>query len=501
MDEVLTMRAHGSRRSPLSGAVLLGLGVLASVALAAPAAQAAPATLWACHGPDGRALGDGGLLAAVAGDGATNPYGSGCGGPAPGGIASGGLRATFTRVDPAGGSSASWRVAVPAGLTLQTVALGRRTHGLGGGAVDGAPQRYRAFGADTLLESDALDDLAGTALDGTFSAAVPSSAADVRAAVDCALPAGERCAAAPDLVAVDLGSVALGVDDAAAPRASVAGLRSPAAGTLALTVDATDAGLGLAGASASIDGVPVASSDLGAPASCGDMTPGDGIVDLPLADGCPGAAIAASLPVDTTRLADGLHQLRVVVRDVAGNATTAMDQTITVRNTPLAPLPTTVTLDIGSGAGAGSASADGGSGAAGGVSGASGGANGGSTAACAKPKLSMLLSQKPLRIARGRPVLATGVRYRFNGRLTCLHGTRRVSAPRGTKIELLNIVKGRFVGKSGTTVRTGGAITILLAYKSSRTIEFRYRSTDGSASRVRIAVTVSTKKAKPKAHA
>jgi hypothetical protein len=497
MDEVLTMRAHGSRRSPLRGVVLLGVGVLAAAGLAAPGAGAAPATLWACHGPDGRALGDGGLLATAVGDGATNAYGSGCGGPASSGVASGGLRATFTRVDPAGGSAASWRVALPA-------ELGRRTHGLGAGAVAGAPQRYQAFGAGTLLESDALDDPAGTALDGTLRAAAPSGAADVRAGVDCALPAGERCAAAPAPVAVDLGSVALGVDDAAAPRAAVAGLRAPASGILGLTVTANDTGLGLAGATASLDGVVVATSDLGAPASCGDLTPGDGVVDLALTGGCPAAVDAAPLPVDTTRVADGPHQLRVVVRDVAGNATTALDQTIAVRDTPPAPASSTVTLTLGSGDDAGTPGGAGGAGgAAGGVGGASGGGTPGATAACAVPKLSMMLAQKPLRIARGRPVLAKGVRYRFTGRLTCQRGTRRVSAPRGTRIELLNIVKGRFFGKSGTTVRTGGAITIVLAYTSSRTIEFRYRSTDGHASRVRIAVTVSAAKAKlkPKAHA
>jgi hypothetical protein len=251
-----------------------------------------------------------------------------------------------------------------------------------------------------------------------------------------------------------------------------------------------------------MDGVPVAASDLGAPASCADLTPGDGVVDLALTDGCPAGVDAAPLPVDTTRLADGPHQLRVVVRDVAGNATTALDQTITVRNTPPAPPSSTLTLAVGSGDGAGSpGDAGAGGGGAGGVGGASGGGTSGSAAACAVPRLSMMLAQKPLRTSRGRPVLAKGVRYRFTGRLTCQRGTRRVSAPRGTKVELLNLVRGRFVGKSGTTVRTGGAITILLAYQSSRTIEFRYRSTDGRTSRVRIAVTVSAKRAKPKAHA
>src|SRR5436305_1906312 len=52
--------------------------------------------------------------------------------------------------------------------------------------------------------------------------------------------------------------------------------------------------------------------------------------------------------------------------------------------------------------------------------------------ACAKPRLSVMLSSRPLHTTRGVPVLRANHAYRFTGRLTCVIGGRRASAPRGT---------------------------------------------------------------------
>lgn len=433
MDDVLIFRAHGSRLLLAALLLVASLCGVAAVAIAAPPAHAADAVLWACHGPDGRALGDGGLVASAIGDGTTAPYGAGCAAP---GTASGGLRAS---------AGAAWRASVPAGLTLHGVTVTRR-------ATDDA---YTLSDGAGVLESGALGDATVT---------LAASGAEVRAS------------------AVDLSALGLRVSDDVVPRASVGGLVSPAAGSLSLVVHASDVGTGLASATVGVDGVTVATSAL-----CDELTPGDGQVDLALTALCPAGA-DVSLPIDTTKYADGEHRVQVVVRDVAGNTTVALDQAILVRNAPVTTT-TSITVGVGSGDGAGSVDGAGDGGSGGSTGGAS---SGGGTAAvaCAKPKLSMMLAQKPLRTVKGKPVLRRGHRYRFTGRLTCLRGTRRVSAARGTKIELLNVIGKRTVGKSGTTVRTGGQITILLAYPSSRTIEFRYRSADGSTSRVRIPVTV-----------
>jgi hypothetical protein len=102
----------------------------------------------------------------------------------------------------------------------------------------------------------------------------------------------------------------------------------------------------------------------------------------------------------------------------------------------------------------------------------------------------MELSQKPLKVSKGVPVLQSGKRYRFRGKLTCLIGNKRRSAPARTPIELLNTIGKRTYRKGGATVRDNGAITLILAYKSSRTLVFRYTNPDGRRSQVKLKIKV-----------
>ena len=67
------------------------------------------------------------------------------------------------------------------------------------------------------------------------------------------------------------------------------------------------------------------------------------------------------------------------------------------------------------------------------------------------------------------PVLQRGKRYRFNGRLTCVINGKRRSAPKRTRIDILNTVGKRTFEKPGTTIRDKGRLTVILAYRSSRT--------------------------------
>lgn len=191
-----------------------------------------------------------------------------------------------------------------------------------------------------------------------------------------------------------------------------------------------------------------------------------------------------ALRVDTASVPDGPHRLRVDVADAAGNVATIADEEILVLNHPPGT-SSTVTLRIGSG----------------GVE-----APGPPAAApaprarprlrpapgpaCPVPRLSMLLASKPLRISRGRPVLARGRHYRYRGRLTCrIHGWRR-SAPRGTVVEVINVIRGRRRTRRPTRVRARGRIALKLAYPSSRTIIIRHRSVDGRTAQVRIRIRV-----------
>ena len=101
-----------------------------------------------------------------------------------------------------------------------------------------------------------------------------------------------------------------------------------------------------------------------------------------------------------------------------------------------------------------------------------------------------------MRITRGVPVLQYGKRYRFNGRLTCVINGKRKSAPKRARVDIFNKVGKKTVEKAGTTVRDKGRLTVILSYKSSRSISFRFTNTDGQRSTVTIKVKVEKKKKK-----
>jgi hypothetical protein len=421
---------------------LMTAAALAWAAAAPVPAPAADATLWACHGPAGQALGVPPLVASTGGDGVIGQVGAGCAGPGDGGV-----RATFTRPDPSGGSFARWRLDVPGGVAVSGVRLAESVFG--------------DFGAVTLEDGGAA-----------FG-------------VRCDAAAGERCAPGAGSVAgIDVSSVQVDVVDDAAPRGAVGGVVSPAAGKLSLSVRATDAGLGLARATALLDGNAVARADLGG-ASCADLSPGDLHADLPVTAACPAAVPDAALSVDTTTVPDSTHRLTVVVTDAAGQATTVLDQDVVVANVPVVT-SNTATLAIGNGSPVSGASGGGSESG----SGSGGGATGGGAAACAKPELSMFLRQRPLRVSHGTAVLRRNGRYRFGGTLTCVVNGKRKASKAGLLVDIINKVGTRSLVKGGVATGPGGTVSVILAYSSSRTLTFRYRGTDGATARVSIKLLV-----------
>jgi hypothetical protein len=469
----------------------LTLGLLACcVLVAAPAsAGAADAVLWACHGPDQQPLGAGSLTAPTSGDGTTSSYGGGC--ATAGTQDTAGLAAGFTTPSPATGSAAAWQLLVPSGVTLRSVTVTRKTTGFGGTPVAGGGLSYATTASGTTLEAASVEDASNAALDGTFNA--PSVIGSyVRVGVACA--AALNCAPPTSTpVAVGIGAIALGVSDDSPPAGAVGGITDPAIGSLSLSIRAIDTGLGLYDASASIDGTVMATAMVGG-TTCVQLPGGaPGTVNLSVAAACNATADDIPLVVPVTAIADGAHELTVVIHDAAGNATTIADETITVANTPVTH-QSSATLTIGSPTpGTDTGTGTGPTGTGTGVGGQSGNPGSGGPV-CLSPLLSMFLSQKPLRMTHELPVLRGGGRYRYTGRLTCLVDGERSGASIGSVIELLNVVKGRLVGKSGTTTRSGGGITMILAYRSSRTVEFRYRSVDGTASRVKIKIVIQARK-------
>jgi hypothetical protein len=248
----------------------------------------------------------------------------------------------------------------------------------------------------------------------------------------------------------------------AAPNGSVAGWRSPAAGTMELSVQATPdsaTGAALRSARATLGGVPVATASF-ADGTCSQTCPA--IVEL---------------PVDTHDVTDGERQLVVTIEDVEGAEKEILRQTITVDNKPVVSTPT-VTVHIGSGTISPPSSPP-------------GGVTPGAGPSCRSPRLSMRLADRPLRYRRGVPVLKRGKAYRYAGKLTCRIDGRRRPAPRGMKVGVRNRLRaGWTVVKPAIEVRKAGEIVARLAYRSSRTIIFRVRGAGGELVRVRIPIRV-----------
>jgi hypothetical protein len=446
----------------LTGAVL---------ALSAGAASARPVALWGCHGPLGQPLGGAGLVAMQAGDGSTFAAAGAC-------ESATGLVASFSRPDPDGGSVASWQATTPAHTILQgaravrTVVTGTAPYGAG------TPQRYRFSAGGAPIEAINLLDVWATP-PGTVSGA--ASGGSATAGVDCPRPADERCsAAAPG--AVTIGALVLDVDDSASPRGSVGALRSPVRGNLALEVNAADDGVGLAVARAIVDGVPLAQAALDARCA-DDLDPATPTPDAPLA-GCAHQATRVALALDLSGQAVGTHRLQVRVADAAGNEADVYDGELAVAGPDPAFTPT-VTLKVGDPR---RATPGGGAGGTGSTTAP------GTVPQCLAPLLSMALDQRPLRVSHGRPVLRAKGRYRFRGRLTCRAGKVRRNAARGVPVEVLNRVGRHTFGVTGATTTTGGRLTMILSYRTSRTLIFRHRSTSGT-SQVRIAITVVPRRA------
>jgi hypothetical protein len=254
----------------------------------------------------------------------------------------------------------------------------------------------------------------------------------------------------------------------AAPNGSVAGWRSPLAGTMHVAVQATPdpvTGAALRSATATMPGYAVSESF------------GDGTCSQV----CPATVVLAVHTVDPhtkqINVTNGDHWLEVTIEDVTG-AKKILRQMITVDNTPLVNRPT-VTVQIGSGTIAPPSSPPG------------GGDPPGPGPTCRAPRLSMRLADKPLRFRRGVPVLKRGKAYRYEGKLTCRVDGRRRPAPRGMEVQVRNRLRaGWTVVKPSVEVRKAGEIVARLAYSSSRTIIFRVRGAGGEVVRVRIPIRV-----------
>jgi hypothetical protein len=414
------------------------LAVVALVATA-PAASADDVWLWACHGPGGEAL------SAPLGQRAAHAGGASSSCTDPGGAL----------VAPSGGT---WSFTLPAGTPLQQVRIARTVDVGSGGTYE--------LRADTTLETTAIGS------EQTYAA----SGSQVSFGATCPGPCGGASVTA----------IGFHVSDTEPPGGSVGGVRSPAAGAMALEIVGRDTGIGLRNAAVYVDNQLVGEGRFGDPA-CQDLSPSPG-VDLPFGlvgqndQGFPPLPVGCvsrgtiSLSVDTRAFADGLHRVVVTAADLAGNTAVLTDQQVESDNPDVfVPAP-------------------GGTGTTPGAGGGSNGLAGAQATHCLAPRLKMKLADKPVRRVKGVAVLLANGRYKFTGKLTCRVGKKRRPAPKRAILDVFSRVASRLSDDYGTTTAGKGRISVILTFTKSRTLIFRFTSAEGR--RVQVAIPLIVAKAR-----
>jgi hypothetical protein len=452
----------------------VGVAVLAAAlfALSAGAASANEAWVWACHGPNG------GVVATTMGqesdkgaEAAVN-----CAGPDNVG---GTLK---LNANPVAGSHAGFNIALPGGVKVSKILISQTAHGSATGA------RYVvSLSGQTLLD----ESLATTPANLQQSFDVNASG---NLTLSLNLSCGAGCAPGAEPASVDVVKVGILVDDTTAAYGISRNANSPVNQSATMYANAVEEGVGFSRAelvvATAANGAPVFSKTetIG---NCIDLTPGDPTLDLPLSSDCTRGSVDKAVAFATSSFNEGIYYWSMRVYDAVGNM-------VTLRSSgqefepfevwhPVLGSPTQ-TLSIGSSA----------------IPEAPPQTNpspkpgvkpGSTAAACSSPRLSVSLGQKPVRVHKSTAVLKYGKRYRFEGRLTCVVNKRRISAPKRTKVELLNKVGKKTVTKTGPRIGSKGRFKISLKYpRGSRTLIFRFRNADGQRSQVSIKIKVEKKK-------
>jgi hypothetical protein len=173
----------------------------------------------------------------------------------------------------------------------------------------------------------------------------PLGATSIVMKLECAGASGGTCANGSGGGArmyTAFGRATLTLRDEAPPTAGSIGGSAldagPRSGTVAVTFNAFDDGAGVYQDIVSVDGTEVGRATPSDPTgTCADAVPGNATeLEFRASKPCPGSA-TVSAPLDTTKLANGTHQLKVVLRDASGNVKTVVDRAITVDNSAVAP--------------------------------------------------------------------------------------------------------------------------------------------------------------------
>lgn len=476
---------------------IAGVVATAILAISAASASAGEVWMWACHGPNGQSLGLGGVVGGgSSGDAA-----------AVGSCDTAGVDAARTLTATGAGGTATFKVSVPDGLKVKRVRIVRTANGLG---TPGAATYTATYGPKP--NSDNTTFPADTLADTDFANPAPefavSGAGELKLNLSCtATPCTGSLAVqrVGFLVEDDDAPFALGVnrnnpvvttrDKLLNDKGEV--LRNPVTGEELFYVDEVpmilsgkDSGVGLDYAVVSIfgPGLSAPTSDI-VSFKCTDLSPGDATNDRPLDRTKCGDAAGEAFAKKWRDLIPGnggTYGRSVVFFDAAGNRTTALDNDLFEVSVISKPISTR-TLSIGTDPLSLNETP-------GAPKPPSGGVQGAQRNQCRTPRLSVVLNSKPVRVSKGTPVLLYKKAYKFTGRLTCVIDGKRRSAPKRTKVSILNKVGKKTVRKPNTAIRDKGGVNLKLKFVSSRTVIFRYTNADGQKSEVKIKVRVTKKK-------
>jgi hypothetical protein len=336
----MSSRKHGHQRAQIIVGVLAGAACL----LAAPTlASAGTFTALTCHDLAGNAVGTRGWSVGSA-NGEYIVFGDSCGS---GGQGSLGLT---MGPDPTGnyvnGNGNTMTYSVPAGLTITSYGLALYAFGGPCGVQSG--QCADGFGAVWVNHTGQSDpnydyrNLGYGAATTTVGASGLSGVSSVNVGVGCdpGQDLSYPCpgSANPEAQALVSGGSFTLLDSTVPSVTNVSGSLL-AAGTLTgtdtITLTASDSGSGIYSAAALIDGHQVAQEVPNSNGGlCVNLAPSSSVtMAFAAPQPCPPTE-NISLPLDTTLLTAGQHQIQVIVTDAAGDTATAYDGTISTSGPP-----------------------------------------------------------------------------------------------------------------------------------------------------------------------
>jgi hypothetical protein len=261
-------------------------------------------------------------------------------------LATGGGLISAATTTAAAGAAATWTYTAPGDSTITGGSMNVQLYAPGGGEayistpgpgldatdlIAGCATATSQCGAGATTQTLAIPDRGGTHL--YSSALCPSS---------CTAGAAGGLFASVNLFSLAIQLTSNAVPAATAFTGALTGT-APVSGVVPLGLSATDpGGPGVLSVTVLLDSTvayaATPDSNGGACASAG--AGGSNSYEFLSPQPCSAGPLAVSIPVDTTKVPDGSHDLKVYVEDAAQNVSLVLNKPITTTNAPASPTPT-----------------------------------------------------------------------------------------------------------------------------------------------------------------